>query len=91
MAQVAAATVTSRIADGTYPVGARVPSAVELPSEFGIAASTAQKALTHLKAEGLPHLSPGAAGPPPRQPTLLAPGGWPVTRLKARLNAACEV
>lgn len=50
--QVSAA-ITARIADGTYPVGARVPSVVELASEFGIAASTAQKALAHLKAEGL--------------------------------------
>lgn len=30
-----------------------MPSVVELSTEFGIAASTAQKALTHLKAEGL--------------------------------------
>ncbi|MEU6000198.1 hypothetical protein ABZ837_20525 [Streptomyces sp. NPDC047197] len=33
-------------------MGARVPSVVELASEFGIAASTAQKALTHLKTKG---------------------------------------
>ncbi|MFG2498247.1 GntR family transcriptional regulator [Streptomyces sp. NPDC048441] len=50
--QVAAA-IASRIDDRTYPVGARVPSVVELSAEFGIAASTAQKALAHLKAEGL--------------------------------------
>lgn len=50
--QVAAA-ITERIADGTYPVGARVPSVVELSAEFGVAASTAQKVLAHLKAEGL--------------------------------------
>ena len=50
--QVAAA-IEARIADGEYPVGARVPSVVELSAEFGIAASTAQKALTHLKTEGL--------------------------------------
>ncbi|MER6086901.1 GntR family transcriptional regulator [Streptomyces bluensis] len=50
--QVAAA-IATRIADGEYPVGARVPSVVELSSEFDIATSTAQKALAHLKAEGL--------------------------------------
>ncbi|WP_200307189.1 GntR family transcriptional regulator [Streptomyces adelaidensis] len=50
--QVAAA-IEARIASGEYPVGARVPSVVELSAEFGIAASTAQKALAHLKAEGL--------------------------------------
>ncbi|ANP48456.1 GntR family transcriptional regulator [Streptomyces griseochromogenes] len=50
--QVAAA-MTSRIAGGEYPVAARVPSVVELSTEFGIATSTAQKALAHLKSEGL--------------------------------------
>jgi DNA-binding GntR family transcriptional regulator len=50
--QVAAA-IEARIASGEYPVGARVPSVVELSNEFDIAASTAQKALAHLKAEGL--------------------------------------
>lgn len=50
--QVAEA-IAARIADGTYPVGSKVPSVVELSAEFGIAASTAQKALAHLKAEGL--------------------------------------
>ena len=44
-----AAVIADRIADGSYPVGSRVPSVVELSTEFGIAASTAQKALTHLK------------------------------------------
>ncbi|MGW5272512.1 GntR family transcriptional regulator [Streptomyces sp. NPDC004044] len=48
-----AAVITARIAEGAYPVGGKVPSVVELSTEFGIAASTAQKALTHLKAEGL--------------------------------------
>lgn len=45
--------IAARIADGTYPVGSRVPSVVELSTEFSIATSTAQKALAHLKAEGL--------------------------------------
>jgi len=48
-----AARIADRIADGTYPVGGKVPSVVELSTEFGIAASTAQKALAHLKTEGL--------------------------------------
>ncbi|GGR38041.1 hypothetical protein GCM10010497_46200 [Streptomyces cinereoruber] len=46
------AVIEQRIADGTYPVDARVPSVVELSAEFGVAASTAQKVLAHLKAEG---------------------------------------
>lgn len=48
-----AAKIADRISDGTYPVGGKVPSVVELSAEFGIASSTAQKALAHLKAEGL--------------------------------------
>ena len=45
--------ITERIADGTYPTGSKVPSVVELSTEFGVAASTAQKVFAHLKAEGL--------------------------------------
>lgn len=45
--------VTGRIADGTYPVGSKVPSVVDLSTEFGVAASTAQKVLGHLKSTGL--------------------------------------
>jgi GntR family transcriptional regulator len=45
--------IEQRITDGTYPVGTRVPSVVELSTEFGVAASTAQKVMAHLKAAGL--------------------------------------
>jgi DNA-binding transcriptional regulator YhcF (GntR family) len=48
-----AAVIVERIEDGTYPAGARVPSVVDLSAEFGVAASTAQKVLAHLKSEGL--------------------------------------
>lgn len=48
-----AAVIVDRIEDGTYPAGSRVPSVVDLSTEFGVAASTAQKVLAHLKAEGL--------------------------------------
>lgn len=48
-----AAIVASRIEDGTYPVGTRVPSVVELSAEFEVAASTAQKVMAWLKSEGL--------------------------------------
>ena len=47
-----AAIIEGRIADGTYPPGSRVPGIVELSAEFGIAASTAQKALAHLRDTG---------------------------------------
>lgn len=45
--------ISDRITDGTYPPGSKVPSVVELSTEFGIAASTAQKVLTRLRREGL--------------------------------------
>lgn len=48
-----AAIVEQRIEKGTYPVGSRVPSVVELSTEFEVAASTAQKVLAHLKETGL--------------------------------------
>jgi GntR family transcriptional regulator len=48
-----AAVIAGRIEDGTYPPGSKVPSVVELSTEFGVAASTAQKVFAHLKAEGL--------------------------------------
>ncbi|MFI9497832.1 GntR family transcriptional regulator [[Kitasatospora] papulosa] len=48
-----AAVITGRIADGTYPAGSRVPSVVEIAAEWDVAASTAQKVLAHLKAEGV--------------------------------------
>lgn len=44
--------ISKRIADGTYPPGSRVPGIVELSAEFEIAASTAQKALAHLRDTG---------------------------------------
>lgn len=48
-----AATIAGRIADGTYAPGSRVPSVVEIAAEWDVAASTAQKVLAALKAEGL--------------------------------------
>ncbi len=48
-----AAIVAARIEDGTYPAGSRVPSVVELSAEFDVAASTVQKVMAHLKAEGI--------------------------------------
>jgi GntR family transcriptional regulator len=48
-----AAIIEARVADGTYPPGSRVPGIVELSAEFNIAASTAQKALSHLRTTGV--------------------------------------
>jgi GntR family transcriptional regulator len=44
--------IIGRIKDGTYPPGSRVPSTLELATELGVASSTSQKALAHLRREG---------------------------------------
>lgn len=44
--------VIGRIKDGTYPPASRVPSTLELATELGVATSTSQKALAHLRREG---------------------------------------
>jgi GntR family transcriptional regulator len=43
----------ARIADGTIPVGRRIPSLVELEQEFGVARDTLRKAVQVLKDEHL--------------------------------------
>ncbi|MFG3509518.1 GntR family transcriptional regulator [Streptomyces sp. NPDC047821] len=48
-----AAVIAERIEDGTYPVGSKVPSVVDISTEWQVAASTAQKVMAHLKGEGL--------------------------------------
>ncbi|MDH6610360.1 GntR family transcriptional regulator [Streptomyces sp. SAI-208] len=64
-----AAIIEERIADGTYPAGSKVPSVVDLSAEFEVAASTAQKVLAHLKAQGAIRTEVGlgsfVADPPP--------------------------
>ncbi|MEV5314014.1 winged helix-turn-helix domain-containing protein [Streptomyces sp. NPDC052610] len=51
--------IRARIADGTYPPRTRVPSVVQLTSEFGIANATAHKVLRALREEGLTYTEPG--------------------------------
>jgi DNA-binding transcriptional regulator YhcF (GntR family) len=48
-----------RIADGTYPPRTRVPSVLQLQSEFGIAAATGQKVHRALREEQLIYTEPG--------------------------------
>jgi GntR family transcriptional regulator len=48
-----------RIAEGTYQPGTRLPSIVDLVQEFGVARTTARKALNLLAEEGLAELSAG--------------------------------
>lgn len=47
-----AAVIVDRIESGQYPPGARVPSVVEISTEWDVAASTAQKVLAHLRTTG---------------------------------------
>lgn len=48
-----------RIADGTYPPGARLPSAMAICDEFGISQVTAKRVLTELRKAGLAAMYPG--------------------------------
>lgn len=54
-----AAVIRTRIEDGTYPPGTRIPSVLQLQAEFGIAAATGQKVHRALRAEGLIYTEPG--------------------------------
>ncbi|MFG3657027.1 GntR family transcriptional regulator [Streptomyces sp. NPDC047706] len=43
----------TRITDGTYTSGSRMPAVLTVASEFDVAASTVQRAFAALRAEGL--------------------------------------
>lgn len=53
------AVMTERIADGTYPPGGRLPSAMAICGEFGISQVTAKRVLKELRSEGLAEMQPG--------------------------------
>ncbi len=57
--QQVAAILRERIADGTIPVGRRIPSLVELEAEFPVARDTLRKAVQVLKDEGLVETAKG--------------------------------
>ncbi|MFE4581290.1 GntR family transcriptional regulator [Streptomyces chartreusis] len=42
-----------RIGEGEYPSGSKVPSVIAIAAEFGVANSTAQRAMEAVRAEGL--------------------------------------
>ena len=52
-------TIRARIADGTYPVGALIPSTTALGEEFGTSQGPVQRATALLRAEGLVVGEPG--------------------------------
>lgn len=51
--------ISARIRSGEIKVGERVPSLVDLGTEFGIANATAQKVIRQLRADGLIRTEPG--------------------------------
>jgi DNA-binding GntR family transcriptional regulator len=48
-----------RIAEGVYPSGSRLPSALELAAEVGVAPMTARRVLQELRAASLAYMEPG--------------------------------
>ncbi len=52
-------TVMSRIADGEYPIGHRLPSELELVDAFGVSRMTVNRALRELTQEGVLVRTPG--------------------------------
>ncbi len=57
--QTAQAEMTSRIADGTWEVGRRLPNEFELAAEFGVSQGTMRRALISLEQQGLLSRKPG--------------------------------
>lgn len=53
------AVLSERIADGTYPPGTRLPSAMAICGEFGISQVTAKRVLKELRQDGLAYMEPG--------------------------------
>ncbi|MFJ9740790.1 GntR family transcriptional regulator [Streptomyces sp. NPDC101166] len=53
------AVLEERVADGTYPPGGRLPSAMAICGEFGISQVTAKRVLTELRKSGLAYMEPG--------------------------------
>ncbi|MCF1595461.1 GntR family transcriptional regulator [Streptomyces muensis] len=47
------AVIESRISDGTYPVGSKLPGILALCAEFSVAQVTARKALADLRDRGV--------------------------------------
>ncbi|MET7858807.1 winged helix-turn-helix domain-containing protein [Streptomyces sp. NPDC005318] len=54
-----AAEIRRRITAGTYPAGERLPGTVALATEFDVSQSTASRALSSLRAEGLVYVVSG--------------------------------
>lgn len=53
------ALLEERIDNGTYPPGARLPSALDLQAETGVSPVTARRVLQELRAAGLAYMEPG--------------------------------
>lgn len=57
--QLAERQLRQAIADGTWPVGARLPTETELAARFGMSRSTLREAVSRLRADGLVDSKPG--------------------------------
>ncbi|MET7837501.1 winged helix-turn-helix domain-containing protein [Streptomyces sp. NPDC005356] len=55
-----AAEIRRRITEGTYPAGGRLPGTVAFAAEFDVSQSTASRALSRLRAEGLVYVVSGS-------------------------------
>lgn len=44
--------IIRRIEDGEYPAGSRVPSTMEIATEFGVVNATASKAMRYVREQG---------------------------------------
>jgi DNA-binding GntR family transcriptional regulator len=53
------AILRERIADGTYPPGAMLPSIERIRQEYGVARNTARRVLDALVDDGLAYTEPG--------------------------------
>lgn len=56
-----AASLRTAIADGTYPVGAELPSTARLTESFGVSTTVVRAAIRELRTEGLIIGQPGKA------------------------------
>jgi len=63
----------AKIADGTYPVGAALPSTAQLMAAYGVSTTVARAAVRELQTEGIAEGQPGKAVFVQREPTPAAP------------------
>lgn len=63
----------AKIADGTYPVGAALPSTAQLMATYGVSTTVARAAIRELQGEGVAEGQPGKAVFVQREPAPVEP------------------